>query len=544
MKSIQTKIQIIESQLGENTDISSKNFLITEMKKIGIEKLPYSYSALKSFIDPETMNVHYNKHYKGYVDKLNAALSKKKFGDLDLEQIVKSISKYDDTVRNNAGGAYNHALFWKMLSPTAQKPKKLVAAKINKDFGDFPSFKKKFNEVAKSKFGSGWVWLIVTDKNKLKIVTSENQDNPLMNNFKGGGYPILGLDLWEHAYYLKYKNNKQDYIKNFWNVINWDFVESLYKMKVETKINESIVTKTLLEQDENSFLNLPIVESCNSSEINQIKNTIFLHKPSEIDRKHGRKPLKSIIVSSISNLLKKQFPNNWKEETKTHMSGVYRKSKGETVRSLLNNLTSSYTAFCLLYKFVNAYLDNNGDEKIEFNSTDYDKNMLNLEKFFSVLDSLRGVVFNPNSDINVKIGKVLSYSDCIGKRNETAAKQIIEINLGEGTCKLTSGLGLKRDAFGTDCVVTINDKDRDAQVKPFTRIEEGDGKIKIIGSSSVQSYKIELFVFVNVVDKVVLIFNNVGAEMINCHYVFPANSLLSSLSTDESLDLDDCIKYK
>ena len=144
MKSIQSKIQLIESQIKEESQNVTENFLITEMKKIGIEKLPYSYSSLKSFIDPETMNVHYNKHYKGYVDKLNAALSKKKFGDLDLEQIVQSITKFSKDVRNNAGGAYNHALFWKMLSPKPQKPKRLVSARIDKDFGDFPSFKKKF----------------------------------------------------------------------------------------------------------------------------------------------------------------------------------------------------------------------------------------------------------------------------------------------------------------------------------------------------------------------------------------------------------------
>ena len=187
MKSIENKIQLIESQIKEETQNISENFLMTEMKKIGIEKLPYSYSSLKSFIDPETMNVHYNKHYKGYVDKLNAALSKKKFGDLDLEQIVQSITKFSKDVRNNAGGAYNHALFWKMLSPKPQKPKRLVSSRIDKDFGDFSSFKKKFNEVAKERFGSGWVWLVVTSQNKLKIVSSPNQDNQLMNDFKGGG---------------------------------------------------------------------------------------------------------------------------------------------------------------------------------------------------------------------------------------------------------------------------------------------------------------------------------------------------------------------
>ena len=543
MKSIENKIQLLESEIKEGAQNKSENFLMTEMKKIGIEKLPYSYSSLKSFIDPETMNVHYNKHYKGYVDKLNAALSKKKFGDLDLEQIVQSITKFSKDVRNNAGGAYNHALFWKMLSPKPQKPKRLVSARIDKDFGDFSSFKKKFNEVAKERFGSGWVWLIVNNQNKLKIVSSPNQDNPLMNDFKGGGYQILGLDLWEHAYYLKYRNKKDDYIKNFWNVINWDFVEQLYKMKVDTKINESIVSEILLEQDDSSLLDIPVVEACNSSELSDIKLTIFQHKLSPQEIRGGKKPLKSIVVSNISNLLKKQFPNNWKDETSTHMSGVYRKSKGETVRSLLNNLTSSYTALCMLVKYVNSYFLSTGKDPIKFGGT-YDENLQNLEIFFSALDSLRQVVFNPNSEINKKIGKILTYSDCIGKRNETAAKQIIDRNFGENTCKLTSGLGLKKDAFGTDCVINLEGKTKEAQVKPFTRIVEGEGKIKIIGSSSVQSYKVALFVFVNVVDKVVLIFNNSGLDVSSGSYIFPSNSLIHSLSTDDNLDLEDCSKYK
>jgi Fe-Mn family superoxide dismutase len=543
MKSIQSKIQLIESQIKEESQTVTENFLITEMKKIGIEKLPYSYSSLKSFIDPETMNVHYNKHYKGYVDKLNAALSKKKFGDLDLEQIVQSITKFSKDVRNNAGGAYNHALFWKMLSPKPQKPKRLVSARIDKDFGDFPSFKKKFNEVSKEKFGSGWVWLIVTDKNKLKIVSSSNQDNPLMNDFEGGGYPILGLDLWEHAYYLKYKNRRDEYVKNFWNVVNWDFVESLYKMKVETKINESIVSEMLLEQDDSSLLDIPVVEACNSRELNEIKSTIFQHKLTPQEIRGGKKTLKSIVVSNISNLLKKQFPNNWKNETRTHMSGVYRKTKGETVRSLLNNLTSSYTALCALVKYVNAYLTSVEKDSIKFGGT-YEENLINLETFFSALDSLRQVVFNPESEINKQIGRILTYSDCIGKRNETAAKQIIDRNLGENSCKLTSGLGLKKDAFGTDCTIDMEGGTKEAQVKPFTRIVEGEGKIKILGSSSVQLYKVPLFVFVNVVDKVVLIFENSGLDVSSGSYVFPAGSLIHSFSTNLPLDLEDCSKYK
>jgi len=225
--------------LNEQIIIEEKKILreefINEMKKIGIEKLPYSYSALNRFVDTETMDVHYNKHYKGYVKKLNAALSKKKYKDLGLEDIIKSISKYDEKVRNNAGGAFNHALFWKMLSPKKQKPSGEIYEKIKKQYGNIKKLKDEFNEVARDRFGSGWTWLILTKTNRLKIMSTPNQDNPLMNIIKDGGYPLLGLDVWEHAYYLRYKNKRDEYIKNFWDCVNWEFVNKLYLSKIENK---------------------------------------------------------------------------------------------------------------------------------------------------------------------------------------------------------------------------------------------------------------------------------------------------------------------
>ena len=144
MKKLQEKVDTITNQLLKEEVTEGKNVLISEMKKIGIESLPYAYTAMKNFIDSETMNVHYNKHYKGYVDKLNKALSKKDYGDLELEEIVKSISRFNKIIRNNAGGAFNHALFWKMLTPKPQKPSKDVLERIKKDFGTYEKFKFKF----------------------------------------------------------------------------------------------------------------------------------------------------------------------------------------------------------------------------------------------------------------------------------------------------------------------------------------------------------------------------------------------------------------
>ena len=226
-----SKILLERIEKLETRIINEKTFL-NEMKKIGIEKLPYAYSALDRFINKETMDVHYNKHYKGYVDKLNKAISKRSGGDKELEEIVKDISKYNKEIRDNAGGAFNHALFWKMLSPEQQKCSGDIYDKITIDFGSYRDFKSKFEEVAKKRFGSGWVWLVLDRNNKLKVISTPNQDNPLMDVVKGGGYPLLGLDLWEHAYYLKYLNKRDNYIKNFWTVVNWKFVNKLLKSRL------------------------------------------------------------------------------------------------------------------------------------------------------------------------------------------------------------------------------------------------------------------------------------------------------------------------
>ena len=228
MKYLNIITESLEKKINLGNPEFGPKFFINEMKTIGIDKLPYSYSSIRRFIDPETMKFHYQKHYKGYVKKLNSALRKKDYGDVELIEIVKQISKYNTTIKNNAGGAFNHALFWKMLSPTPQKPYGIVLKEIKKYFGTYAEFKKRFEKVAKNRFGSGWVWLVVTKSGRLKVMSTQNQENPLMNIYDKGGYPILGLDLWEHAFYLKYQNKKDSYIENFWDAINWKFVDELY----------------------------------------------------------------------------------------------------------------------------------------------------------------------------------------------------------------------------------------------------------------------------------------------------------------------------
>jgi superoxide dismutase, Fe-Mn family len=187
--------------------------------------LPYATTALEPHIDAKTMEIHHGKHHNAYVTNLNAALAGKPEENLSIEEICKNISKHPTAVRNNGGGHYNHSLFWTILGPKAGgSPAGALSDAINSAFGTFDEFKTKFATAATTRFGSGWAWLIVGDDDKLAITSTPNQDNPLMDVAEVKGTPILGLDVWEHAYYLNYQNRRPDYITAFWNVVNWDEV--------------------------------------------------------------------------------------------------------------------------------------------------------------------------------------------------------------------------------------------------------------------------------------------------------------------------------
>jgi superoxide dismutase, Fe-Mn family len=195
--------------------------------KFSLPSLPYAYDALEPFIDKMTMEIHHSKHHGAYVDKLNKALEGKKHED-NIEKLCRNIGKYDMTVRNNAGGHYNHSLFWKLMKPNSGgAPTGKISEAINSSFGSFDAFKAKFNETAMKHFGSGWAWLVMKD-HKLEIGSTPNQDNPLMEDIcELKGKPVLALDVWEHAYYLKHQNKRVDYINDWWNVVNWDEVNKL-----------------------------------------------------------------------------------------------------------------------------------------------------------------------------------------------------------------------------------------------------------------------------------------------------------------------------
>ncbi|MCU7547840.1 superoxide dismutase [Chitinophagaceae bacterium LB-8] len=198
------------------------------------QPLPYSYNSLSDAIDGATMEIHYTKHAAGYSANLqDAAKSEGVNMTQPLEETLRRVSKYSAKLRNNAGGHYNHELFWKLLSPNGGgEPGGKLAKAINNSFHSFDSFKTQFSEAAKNCFGSGWAWLVVDGDHQLRIGSTSGQDNPLMDVSEFKGVPIMGLDVWEHAYYLRYQNKRADYINNWWRVVDWKFIEDRYNAVV------------------------------------------------------------------------------------------------------------------------------------------------------------------------------------------------------------------------------------------------------------------------------------------------------------------------
>lgn len=190
--------------------------------------LPYAFDALEPHIDAQTMQIHHDKHHQAYVDNLNKAIAGTDNENKSLDEIVKIAGSISPAVRNNGGGHWNHSFFWQIIGPNAGgTPTGDVAAAIDAAFGSFDAFKEKFNAAGATRFGSGWAWLIVKD-GKLEVTSTPNQDNPLMDVAEVKGSPILGVDVWEHAYYLKYQNRRPEYLAAFWNVVNWEKVAELY----------------------------------------------------------------------------------------------------------------------------------------------------------------------------------------------------------------------------------------------------------------------------------------------------------------------------
>ncbi len=202
---------------------------LIEMAPFKQAPLPYGFADLEPSIDKMTMEIHYGKHHAGYVKNLNAAVEGTPYAKKSLEDILKSVSKAPTAIRNNGGGHWNHSFFWEIMAPAkGGAPKGAVADAINGQFGSLEKLQEEFNKAAGTRFGSGWAWLVV-NKGKLTVTSTPNQDNPLMDVAEVKGTPILGIDVWEHAYYLHYQNKRADYVKAFWDVVNWDKVAAHLK---------------------------------------------------------------------------------------------------------------------------------------------------------------------------------------------------------------------------------------------------------------------------------------------------------------------------
>ncbi len=511
MRKLQEKVDNITNQILTEEITDGKKTIISEMKKIGIESLPYAYTAMKTFIDSETMNVHYNKHYKGYVEKLNKALSKKDYGDLELEEIVKSISRFNKTIRDNAGGAFNHALFWKMLSPKPQKPTKDVLDRIKKDFGTFEKFKTKFEDIAKERFGSGWVWLVLTKRNTLKVVSTANQDNPLMNVIDGG-YPLLGLDLWEHAYYLKYRNKRDEYIKKFWNAVNWEFVDTLYQMKLKTKINESIIMKTIIYEGKS--------EKCSRDRVEEIR-MIFNINPG----------VKKIFRYGIESILKEVFNEHWYESgeySQDSMSGVY--DFEGTGRSVLNKLNTNYNAFCVLFHDLNSVLLYEGKQPLKLIGLPPFEQLSETKKFVKYLDHYKFRIFSQKSGTFKNILTILGGTNKMGDIREEKVVSRLKQEFGEENVQKVGELGGKSDMLqGVDCIINIDGVKNTAQIKPYSNISGDENQITVFGSGQVKKYTTNWIIFEGS-GRPILIFKNKSTKIIEGNYTFDKDDLIYSLS--------------
>lgn len=490
--------------------------LLTEAKKIGIDKLPYGYDSLTRFIDEKTMDVHYNKHYKGYVKKLNDALSKKDYGNVELEDIIKSITRFPKTIRNNGGGAYNHSLFWKMLSPEKQNIKGEILTKINKEFGSYNNFKKEFTEKAMDRFGSGWAWLVLTPNNRLKIMTTPNQDNPQMNDIDGGGFPLLGLDLWEHAYYLEYQNKRDEYIKKFWDVVNWEYVNEVFRSKLKSKLKESVTSKKVItEQVE------PLLDN------------------GRVNYKFVQKMLKAVYPKCSPEIITNYSPDKHIE------SPCYGKIETNDCKTNFGVIGGKYAVSQRggvgEWSVVNWFDANTkiSDKILEF----YKKyNKYNLD-FGTWMDRMKNLLFGENGNFIETLANIIMNPTTkkgtldFGSAREKLAIDILNTEYNDSSI-LRYCDGDVRDKYkGQDMLFTNDGIDQHIQVKPTRDLYETtiDGKLTYVFKSK-NNYKpenIQIFAFVDNENNYVFFdFNDVKIEdegqqsLQRYSYIFDGDSIM------------------
>ena len=514
MKNLVNRVQELEEEIlikeaAKETKRRNEK-AVNEARKIKVEKLPYAYDSLKKFIDPETMDVHYNKHYKGYVDKLNTALENKDAPD-DLEKIVKSIKQYNKTIRNNAGGAYNHQLFWKMLTPKKMTPRGVIMKTIIKNFGSFVSFKKKFEAIAKERFGSGWVWLVLTDNGKLKIMSTPNQDNPIMNVVEGGGYPLLGLDLWEHAYYLRYRNKRDEYIKNFWNVVNWDFVDNSLKSKLKIPLRESAKGITFEDME-------PTM--CSGTITKKYEN--FLNSNTTLRDKYRQQ---------IDSHVKEIFGSLIREANKEYGSGVYGLEGDENKRSLINNWNTNIAVFSYLTEELNKKVVSMGKQPFTFlTAKNEEEKVSEFNRYLRAVNYFKESIFDVSGPFFKNAMGILDKIYSAGeKREERVVAKMKEI-LGESNVDRTGGHGKQEDFKGNDAKFIVEGTQHSAQIKPFWKMfKNQEGLYEVYSSGKIYKYKTDWIIFEN--EKIgIRVFDNKSVKLGEGKYLFPEESLLYTIS--------------
>jgi superoxide dismutase len=342
-------------------------------------------------------------------------------------------------------------------------------------------------------------------------MSTPNQDNPLMNVIEGGGFPILGLDLWEHAYYLKYRNKRDEYIVNFWKVVNWDFVSKLYEMRTKTKLLESIkLEKLLTESKEAKF--------CDAKEVQFYRELINNSK------------IKKTYQDGVTEVLKEVFSQFWVESTNKEMSGFYGLESKEG-RSILNNLNTNFNSFCLLTKAVNSQIDKVGrpEKKFDFSKKE-NRTIKEINRLIRALDHFKSQIFTKNNEEFINIIKVLKKLWDRGQKSEDDVLIKIEKYFGDSAkLEKTGGHGQKTDAIkGVDLVITLNEKRYTAQVKPFsTTIKEND-KITVKDTGNVKPYDVDWLIFINTKSNKILIFENKPIKNHN-QYVFNESSLIHEI---------------
>lgn len=473
------------------------------MRKIDIKKLPYDYSSLNNFIDKETLELHYLRHYSKDVKRLNMSLSD---NNLDIDQIIKGISRYNYKIRNYAGSVYNHEFFFDILSPHPQEVNGKVLEHIIKDFKDFSKFKKIFTNEAVKFIGSGWVWLILTNKNKLKIITTQNNDNPLMNVIKNSGYPILALDLWEHSYYLKYKNDKIKYIENFWSSINWNRINEIYEQRTQKKITEVESVKKVIFDG--------AVQVCSRKQI-QFYRRLFNINPE----------IKKRFMFTIMDILKEVFSDYWFEKGQyntKNVSGIYDyEQKG---RSVINKLNTNYTAFCTIVTEINKHLLNYGVNAINFQNKTKEEQINEVDRLNNYIIELRYIIFDKNSTIFHNLIYGLDKTNKYGNESEMGAvENLKQIFQTENVIKI-GDLGNTDDMIkGIDATVELSGETKTLQIKPYNNIKKDEDYIILYGTGNVKTYKTDFMAFHNH-NLGTLVFHNDKTKIIDGRYVFNRDS--------------------